>query len=146
MEMRKNPKFILASLDRSHELPILINFVQAKYGLKYNAKYHRNKLEQARYIWQSFINESLYIKPLDPRTIFKNKHVSYDLRNYVKQKVDKNMAEYHKNIRNLFINHSRAFWSLMNSHLCPSGSIPYVFYSYLPASDRDLILFGPTRL
>lgn len=145
MEMRKNPKFILASLDRCHKLPILINFVQAKYGFKYNRKYHRNKLEQTRSIWQLFINENLYIESPDPQKIFKSKNVSYDLRNYVKQQVDKNVTEYHKNIRNLFINHTRIFWSLMNSYLCPSGMIPYVFYSYLPASDRDLALFGPTR-
>lgn len=144
--MRQNPKYILASLPRCHELPIFINFVQMKYGIIYTRSYQKDRNKQSDVIYEQFIKDPLYVQPLDPRRLFKDKYLTYDKRNYIQRIVNKHTEEFHQKIRKLFINYARTYWGFMDPYMSSSATLPYTFFAYMPAMDRDMFLFGPTRL
>lgn len=86
--LRKNPKYVLASLPESHKLPSLREWIMRRYGKIYFWKDRVEEYKASAKIFKALIGASLDVRiPTVGRDIGTKAFVDYSCRNYIIEKV-----------------------------------------------------------
>nr|XP_014091466.1 uncharacterized protein LOC106618301 [Bactrocera oleae] len=145
VEMRKNPKYVLASLPDVHKLPMLREWIYQRYGKRYT---HAQRIKE--------FNESIRImnvlQKLKLRTVLPQPYEigtkflqSYKCHKYIMKKVGIARRQFYDRVNSDLLKRARYFWFAMRIPLCALPTRA-TFFAYLPARRVDNYLFKPWKL
>ncbi|XP_030379021.1 uncharacterized protein LOC115627482 [Scaptodrosophila lebanonensis] len=136
-ELKKNKRFVLAMLPFSHKLPILREWVKRRYGKRYSQKELDAHMKISEQIFE--IVMSLQTSPPDV-DLLEMEDTEQSFKDYKKmlEMAENVKTKYYEIINSTFFKHSNFCWYAMGAYLCPGGPPRSTFYSYMPATPRNL--------
>lgn len=138
-KLRVDPRLVLPTLPNAHETPFLREWMRNRYGCKYSAEYRMKALTIDQRKWENFGRSfvRVYIPLADE--VFPVPRISYDKKDFVRQRI-KDMDEiYYKRFNNDFIDREQKLWSMLGPSLCTSGPPRKTFYAYMPSCEYDIV-------
>ncbi|XP_060666100.1 uncharacterized protein LOC132798306 [Drosophila nasuta] len=137
--LRKDPQYVLATLPNAHMMPILVDWVAARYGKTYNYRQLENMAKS-----MDIINNDLTAKmqvPLPNMSVIKKCKTieSYDKYLHSLCHMRQLQSEYHSTLNKAALDASRLIWMAMHGYSNLEGSITDTFFAYLPAKEADFV-------
>ncbi|KAH8392862.1 hypothetical protein KR215_005156 [Drosophila sulfurigaster] len=137
--LRKDPQYVLATLPNAHMMPILVDWVAARYGKTYNYRQLENLAKS-----MGIINNDLTAKmqvPLPNMSVIKKCKTieSYDKYLHSLCHMRRLQSEYHSTLNKAALDASRLIWMAMHGYSNLEGSITDTFFAYLPAKEADFV-------
>lgn len=80
-KLRHNPKFVLAALPNSHKVPLLMEWIRKRYGLKYSSKDRREALRKSTLQWEELLKHRLHIRIPTPKDVCRSERLTYGEKN-----------------------------------------------------------------
>ncbi|ALC41339.1 ssp5, partial [Drosophila busckii] len=140
-EMRKNTRYVLASLPDAHKLPVLQEWIKRRYGKQYTEVQMQTNLDQSIKIFEVMSMLQGIPPPADKLGIDR---IPESKENYAYFKSAKALGKkvtstYYKKLNDTYMQHVMACWYAMGNYLCPGGPPRKTFYAYMSANTRDIM-------
>lgn len=141
-KMKENPKFVLPTIPKSYDLPILKEWMRVRYGYKYSHEERHTRLMKSRTYWEQLRLLKFKINLPYRNQICRISKLDWNCKDYIETKVRDRLQTFYKELNFAVIKECRQFWPTMEPFLCTMGPPREVFYAYLPASEYHSV---PTR-
>lgn len=146
LELRKNPKFVLASMPDVHRIPLLREWMKVRYKFKYTYEYRHQIVSDTVRLWHTMGNMKINVeRPLASILLEKGIPLNYDNQKFYTKKALGLKNQYTKCLRLALLDKTREFWVTMMPYLCPMGPPRGPFYAYLPGRESDIHSFRPWK-
>ncbi|XP_073847871.1 uncharacterized protein [Musca autumnalis] len=143
--MKKDPKFVLASLPEVHNLPYLREWIRLRYGKRYSRKYLTQLSDEDQTIFRAIIDSDISV-PVPPTSdLGISSLVDYSCRDYLLKKSDFIRKQYYRDINKAMMEQSRIVYFAMRPLLCGNSSPNNTIFAYMPAHVRQICNFLPWR-
>lgn len=142
--MRKNRKFVLASMPEAHKLPLLHEWIRVRYGLTYSETEKREAGEISRRIFERIKAVGMNVGV--PQNEFgKINSVSYGCRDFFTHKTNLVRSKYYHNFKSTHLEEVRILWIAMSPYQWIRGPPKDTFFAYLPSNARDILMYRPWK-
>ncbi|EDV98323.1 uncharacterized protein LOC6569107 [Drosophila grimshawi] len=140
-ELRKNRRFVLASLPEAHKLPVLQEWIKRRYGKLYTEEEIQKSIQDSLKVFEMIIllqnrPPTADLMGMDQLPPHKETFAYYS---HAKALASKVKAEYYKKLNDMYMNHTIACWYAMGNYLCRGGPPKKTFYAYMSANTRDIM-------
>ncbi|XP_062130606.1 uncharacterized protein LOC133841848 [Drosophila sulfurigaster albostrigata] len=140
-ELRKNQRYVLASLPNAHKLPVLQEWIKRRYGKQYTEAEVQKSIQESVKIFEMITMlqgrpPSADLMGMDQLPLEKE---NYNYAKAAKALGDKVRSAYYQKLNDMYMNHTRACWYAMGNYQCPGGPPRKVFYAYMSANTRDIM-------
>ncbi|KAL7738414.1 hypothetical protein ACLKA6_006729 [Drosophila palustris] len=140
-ELRKNQRYVLASLPNAHKLPVLQEWIKRRYGKQYTEAEVQKSIQESVKIFEMITllqgrPPAADLMGMDQLPLEKE---NYNYAKAAKALGDKVRTAYYQKLNDIYMNHTRACWYAMGNYLCPGGPPRKVFYAYMSANTRDIM-------
>ncbi|TDG52300.1 hypothetical protein AWZ03_001130 [Drosophila navojoa] len=131
-------RFVLPTLPEVHHVPLLLEWIRARYGKRYSQVECRRKYNQAKIVMKNVMhmlnNNFMQMKRL--RTLVQNgKAAAFPAHNANREILKKHWNSYLKLFHLSFLELGRIFYSAMDAHQnTPTNKI---YFTYMPSQFRD---------
>ncbi|XP_055904041.1 uncharacterized protein LOC129939885 [Eupeodes corollae] len=142
-EIKKNKKFVLASLPDAHKYPTLREWVRKRYGMAYTREEKRKAFQRTKRVFQVLRNNTLRVRIPHVNDLSEKRIVSYGCREYLIKKTNYLRAIYEDNFKESLLNDARTYYVAIRPYHCTKGPPRNVFFSYLPPRKNDVHTFRP---
>ncbi|KAH8298426.1 hypothetical protein KR044_002478, partial [Drosophila immigrans] len=139
--LRKNQRYVLASLPNAHKLPVLQEWIKRRYGKQYTEAEVQKSIQESVKIFEMITllqgrPPSADLMGMDHLPLEKE---NYNYAKAAKALGDKVRSAYYQKLNDMYMNHVRACWYAMGNYQCPGGPPRKVFYAYMSANTRDIM-------
>ncbi|EDW60252.1 uncharacterized protein [Drosophila virilis] len=140
-QLRKNQRFVLASLPDAYKLPVLQAWIRRRYGKQYNEEEAQKSIQQSIKVFETI---TLLQGMPPPADLMGMDHMPQSKENFAYCKQAKALAakvrqEYYKKLNDIYMNHTIACWYAMGNYMCRAGPPRKTFYAYMSANTRDIM-------
>ncbi|XP_058982091.1 uncharacterized protein LOC101897259 [Musca domestica] len=143
--MKKDPRFVLASLPEAHCLPYLREWIRLRYGKRYARMYLTKLCDQDQGIFRALIDTEMTV-PVPPTSdLGISSLVDYSCRDYLRKKSDFIRKHFYTNINKAMLEQSRLVYFAMRPLLCGNAWPNNTIFAYMPAHGRQICNFRPWR-
>ncbi|KAH8378392.1 hypothetical protein KR093_011129 [Drosophila rubida] len=140
--LKKDPKFVLVTLPNAHMMPVLIDWVAARYGKTYNYRQMDDLAKSMMMINKNLKHNSFHQTVPYPnmRTINQYRYIeSFEKFEKYFCEVVHVQQEYFDRLNKIALQESRLIWLAMHGYSNLAGSITDTFFAYLPAKEADFV-------
>uniref|UniRef100_A0A0A1XSI6 tRNA pseudouridine synthase B n=3 Tax=Zeugodacus cucurbitae TaxID=28588 RepID=A0A0A1XSI6_ZEUCU len=145
VHMRKNPKYVLASLPDADKLPMLREWIYQRYGKRYTRAQRIKELNNSIKIMN--VLQKLKLRAVLPKSteIGTQYLQSYKCHKYIMKKVGIARRQFYDRVNSDLLKRARFFWFALRISLCALPTRA-TFFAYLPARQVDNYIFKPWKL
>lgn len=141
--LRKDPKYVLASLPDAWDLPMLHEFVRQFYGFKTSREERKRQIRKNMFEWNYIVEAHPAIKVPNNLDICPGKSsLSYDYRNRLGNISNLLRKNFDDEFKKEFMDMNRIHWKSFQPYFC-NPRFREVFYAYFPGCERELHTFRP---
>lgn len=143
--MRKNNKFVLASLPDVHKLPILREWIRARYGFSYTPAEIALSVKQSKMVFAN-MKKVTFKKPFSPAIIDFSLEpiITFACQPLLREKAAKVYGRYSHDVKFIIMDMARIFWEAMKPYQCPLGPPRDTFFAYAPGYMSGIFMFRPS--
>ncbi|XP_052843114.1 uncharacterized protein LOC128256657 [Drosophila gunungcola] len=139
--LRKEPRFVLASLPEAHKLPILREWVKRRYGKTYSQKELEESIAESNRIFE--LVTVLQSSPPDPDLMGIDR-LRRSEENFANYKKIKNKAfivkqTYHELLNARYLGTVSSAWHAMGNYLVPGGPPRRTFFAYIASNPQEIM-------
>ncbi|XP_055856019.1 uncharacterized protein LOC129919194 [Episyrphus balteatus] len=145
-EIKKNKKFVLASLPDAHKFPILKEWIRKRYGMVYTRQEKIKTFKRTKKVFQVLRNNALRVRIPHLDDLSRKRLVSYGCKDYLLKKTNFLKDIYQDNFKESLLEDSRIYWAAVRPYQCSKGPPRNVFFAYLPARKNDVHMFRPWKV
>ncbi|XP_023168479.2 uncharacterized protein LOC111597823 [Drosophila hydei] len=135
----RDQRFVLPTLPEVHLVPMLLEWIRARYGKRYSQSEHRHKYNAAEAVMNNviFMLNRNFVRKKRPEILWHNsKTTSFPLHNANRKILRKYWSQYSKQFFLSFLEIGRIFYCAMGAHQNNSPNERY--FTYMPAQFRDV--------
>lgn len=163
-QLRKNQRFVLASLPNAHKLPTLQQWIKRRYGKEYTQEEVQKSIRESLKIFELITQLQSHPPQADLMGMdqYPPEKENYNFAKAAKAQVssdcsphffsllyilssrchpqaEKVRAAYYKKLNDIYMQHTKACWHAMGNYLCPGGPPRKVFFAYMAGNTRDIM-------
>ncbi|EDW10486.1 uncharacterized protein Dmoj_GI18515 [Drosophila mojavensis] len=140
-QLKKNQRFVLASLPDAHKLPVLQEWIKRRYGKQYTEEEIQKNLLESIKIFELITMLQANPPPADLLGMDKlpPSKENFGYCKQAKALAAKVRMNYYSQLNDMYMSHMGACWYAMGNYLCRSGPPRKTFYAYMSSNTRDIM-------
>ncbi|XP_016963876.1 uncharacterized protein LOC108033780 [Drosophila biarmipes] len=140
--LRRNPRFVLATLSNAHKMPVLLDWVAHRYGKTFSRDEMKALVKSSYRIYERVYQDEKHHRSeiLRLKKTFSGFGIGSNYGSYNKfmRQVRQRKSEYHDRLNNLALEQSRLTWLALRGYSHLDGHIRDTFFAYMPSKYEDL--------